>query len=160
MYSYSFLFFQYNHCQRPHHEKWVFGMVDVSQQPAMGYMEIVQQRDAPTLLPIIQAHARAGIIIHSDQWAAYHNVGTLPGIVAHQTVNHSLEFINPVTSIHIQNVESYWNRVKGKLKHIKGCHAHQLPSYIDMFMWGERYGRQTRRAFINIMADIAAQYPV
>ena len=152
--------FQYNRGRRPHQEIWVFGMVDVSQQPAMGYMEIVQQRDAPTLLPIIQAHTQAGTTIHSDQWAAYRNVRTLPGIASHQTVNHSLEFVNPVTGTHTQNIESYWNRVKGKLKRMKGCHAHQLPSYLDEFMWRERYGGQTRRAFVSIMADIAAQYPV
>ena len=63
--------------------------LDVSQQPAMGYMEIVQQRDAPTLLPIIQAHTQAGTTIHSDQWAAYRNVRTLPGIASYQTVKES-----------------------------------------------------------------------
>ena len=50
---------------------WVFGLVDTSHTPALGYMEIVSQRDAATLLPIIQAHVAPGTIIHSDQWAAY-----------------------------------------------------------------------------------------
>ena len=36
-------------------EMWVFGMVDTSVSPAMGYMEIVARHDAATLLPIIQA---------------------------------------------------------------------------------------------------------
>ena len=29
-------------------------MVDVAQTPTLGYMELVQQRDARTLLPIVQ----------------------------------------------------------------------------------------------------------
>jgi hypothetical protein len=75
----------------------VFDMVDTSQQPALGYMEVVQQRDALTLLPIIQAHTAPGTTIHSDQWAAYS-----PGIAAHNTVNHSLNFVDPVTGrIHV-----------------------------------------------------------
>ena len=53
-------------------EVWVFGIVDTSYQPALGYMEIVQCRDAATLLPIIQAHTAPGSIVHSDDWAAYH----------------------------------------------------------------------------------------
>ena len=38
------------------HETWVFGMVDTSHQPTLGYIEVVSQCDAVTLLPIIQAH--------------------------------------------------------------------------------------------------------
>jgi len=30
--------------------------------------------------------------------------------------------------------------VKIKLKRMKGCRAHQLPSYLDEFMWCERQG--------------------
>ena len=122
-------------------------------------MEIVQQRNAATLLPIIQAHTHPGTIIHSDQWAAYNSVNTLPGIAAHRTVNHSLEFV-AADRTHTQNIESYWQRVKGKLKRMKGCHAHQLASYLDEFMWCERHGHRTRMAFVNIMQDIANQYPV
>jgi len=36
---------------------------------AMGYMEIVQQRDAGTLLPIINAHVAPGMVGHTDEWA-------------------------------------------------------------------------------------------
>ena len=116
-------------------------MVDVSNVPALGYVEIVQQRNAATLLPIIQAHIRPGTVIHSDQWAAYNRVSTLPGVAGHQTVNHSLEFVAP-NGTHTQHIESYWNRVKGKLKRMKGCHAHQLASYLDEFMWRERHGHR------------------
>ena len=77
-------------------------MVDTTHEPAIGVMRVVAQRDAATLLPII-----------SDEWRAYNSVGTLP------TVNHSLHFKDPVTGVHI---ESYWNRVKTKLKRMTGCH--------------------------------------
>ena len=43
---------------------------------------------------------------------------------------------------------------------MKGCHAHQLASYLDEFMWRERNGCQTGMAYVNIMRDIATQYPV
>ena len=55
----------------------------------------------------------------------------------YKTVNHSVEFVSP-TGVHTQNIESYWNRVKTKFKRMKGCHEHQLPSYLDEFMYRER----------------------
>ena len=120
----------------------------------------MQQRNAATLLPIIQSHVAPGTIVHSDQWAAYNQVQHLPGVASHGVVNHSVTFIDPTTGVPTQQVESYWNRIKTKLKRMKGCHATQLPSYLDEFMWRERYGRTKSTAFNNIMADIAQQYPV
>ena len=129
----------------------VFGLVDTSQTPALGYMEVVARRNAATLLPIINAHTAPGTIVHSDEWAAYRSVQNLPNVSNHGTVNHSVTFVDPTTGVHTQNVESYWCRVKTKLKRMRGCHAHQLPSYLDEFMWRERYGKTARHALENIM---------
>ncbi len=136
----------------------MFGLVDTAHEPAQGVMTIVQQRDAQTLLPIIQTHVAPGTVIHSDQWAAYNRVGSLPNVSSHSTVNHSVTFVDPSTGTHTQNVESYWNRAKMKLKRMRGCRAIQLPSYLDEFMWRERYGQTKADAFRNIMRDIATQY--
>ena len=149
-----------NHKGRaPASEVWVFGMVDVSQKPGLGYMEIVHTRDAATLLPIIAAHVAPGTEVHSDEWRAYNRVGSLPGI-SHSTVNHSLHFVDPSTGTHTQNIESYWNRVKYNMKKMKGCHDHQIPSYLDEFMWRERYGCDSFISFYKILQHIAQQYPV
>jgi len=139
---------------------WVFGLVDTSQSPALGYMEVVARRNAATLLPIIRAHTAPGTIVHSDEWAAYNRVQSIPTVANHGIVNHSLHFVEPTTGVHTQHVESYWCRVKTKLKRMRGCHAHQLPSYLDEFMWRERYGKTASDALNNIMQDIAHQYPV
>ena len=80
-----------NHRGRPpRQERWVFGLCDTSFDPALGYMELVPDRRAGTLLPIIQAHVKPGTIIASDEWRAYSNVGQPPNVAAHRTVNHSL----------------------------------------------------------------------
>ena len=133
-------------------------MVDVSTSPATGYMEIVQSRDRATLHSIIQQHTLPNTVVHTDEWAAYGRMTSLPNITSHEVVNHSLHFVDPVTGVHTNNVESYWNRVKRKLKHMKGCHRHQLPSYLDEFMWMERWGGTS--AFNNICTHISTQYPV
>ena len=137
-------------------------MVDTSLTPALGVMQLVAQRDAATLLPIIQQHVRPGTIVWSDMWAAYNRVQHLPPVAQHQTVNHSIEFVNSATGVHTQNIEPYWNRVKTKKKgkRMKGVHDHMMSSYLDEFMWRERHGRTASAALRNLCRDIALRYPV
>ena len=59
-------------------------------------MEIVDQRDAATLLSIIRDHTLPCTTVWSDMWTTYNAVGALPGVAGHDTVNHSVQFVNPV----------------------------------------------------------------
>ena len=86
--------------------------MDTSQTPTLGYMEIVPQRDAATLLPLINTHVAPSTIIHSDEGAAYNRVQRLSNVSSHDVINHSVNFVEPTTGVHTQNVESYWNKVK------------------------------------------------
>ena len=122
-------------------------------------MELVDARDAATLLPIIEAHVNPGTIIWSDSWASYNNVNSLPSVHSHDTVNHSIEFVSS-SGVHTDHIESYWNRVKIKIKRMRGCHRSQLASYLDEFMWRERYGKNNDDVLTNINRDIAILYPV
>ena len=36
--------------------------------------------------------------------------------LSHRTVNHSINFVEPITGVHIQNIESYWNVKKNSDK--------------------------------------------
>ena len=134
--------------------------------PGVGFMEIVEKRDAAILLPIILAHTRPGTTIHSDQWAAYRDLHRrLPTVVAHRTVNHSRHFVDPTTGAHTQAIESYWSQVKTKLKSMRGTTDEMLGGHIDEYMWRERYGRgvngkfDPKAAYTSLIADIATQYP-
>ena len=51
----------------------------------------VTDRKAQTLLPIIESTTRSTVM--SAQWRAYSQITTLG--ISHQTVNHSLHFIEP-----------------------------------------------------------------
>jgi len=83
----------------------------------------VEKRDANTLLPIIQNEVLKGTTIHSDQWKAY---SKLPdhGYV-HETVNHSVNFIDPTSGAHTQTIECLWRHVKVRCS-IKSCGASSL----------------------------------
>ena len=156
-----FIFLAQNHRGRPPRSiKWVFGMVDTSETPALGVMRVVHYRTAATLLPIIQQHLRPGTIVWSDEWAAYQRVQQLNVVSQYDSVNHSVNFVDPSTGVHAQNVESYWNRVKTKFKRMKGVHETMLLSYLDEFMWHERHGRTASAALQSLCRDIALRYPV
>ena len=121
----------------PSEPLWVFGIVDTSVSPAIGYMEIVPKRDAATLLPIIERIVRPGSIIHSDEWRAYSKLSSNANYV-YRTVNHSKHFVDPVSGVHTQTVESYWGKHKYRIKKMKGCRKDLLQGYLDQFMWLER----------------------
>ena len=140
----------------PEHPIWVFGIVDTSYQPAVGYMEIVEKRDAETLLPIIQAVVDRKSIIHSDEWKAYSSLQRSG--YQHSTVNHSLNFVEPVTGVHTQNIESYWNVKKAYIKKMWGCHRNMLHWYLQEFMWRDRFARNNN-CFNNICLHITHFYP-
>ena len=61
-------------------DTWVFGMVDTSKRPALGYMEVVQQKTAATLLPVINSHVAPGTVVQTDEWRSYRRVSSLPCI--------------------------------------------------------------------------------
>ena len=92
--------------------QWVFGGYDPTTKN--GFLIPVPRRDAQTLYPIIQQWIAPGSIIHSDMWAAYNNLNQLG--YQHQTVNHTYNFVDPVTGTHINRVESMWARAKAKFK--------------------------------------------
>ena len=122
---------KHHHESGPSKQIWVFGIIErnETEQASIGYMEIVERRDSATLLPIIQKVVRPGSIVHSDEWRAYRS---LQGIdYAHETVNHSVNFVDAITGVHTQTVESYWNKHKYMIKMMKGCRRDMFNRYLS-----------------------------
>ena len=132
---------------RPVQQRWIFGMYDRNQK--VGVIKFVDDRSAQTLLPIIQENCLPGTTIYSDGWAAYNGITSLG--FQHEVVMHQHEFIVAGTDIHTNNVENFWKRCKTKLKRMNGCLPHLLPSYLDEFIWLERFGRNLHDRFANTM---------
>ena len=141
-------------------EVWVFGLVDTSHTPALGYMHgsCWPEGQGRCYTPPRHSSPYCSRSNHPFGWVALISTSSLPAHCC--TVNHSLHFVDPSTGVHTQNVESYWGRVKRKIKHMKGCHATEILSYLDEFMWKERFGKTKRASFSNICWNIAAFYPV
>ena len=90
-------------------------MTDSSTIPSKGNTEIVESRDASTLLPIIERVERPGSIIYTDEWASYNALGRNDNY-RHKTVCHKYNFVDPSTLVHTQNVESFNNKIKCEIK--------------------------------------------
>ena len=57
----------------------------------------------------------------------------------HDMVNHSRHFVDPITGVHTQGIESYWAQTKLKCKAMKGVRRNQLAGYLDEKMWRDLY---------------------
>jgi len=101
---------------RPVPQQWVFG--DVQLGTNRFFIELVPQRDAATLVPTIQRYILPGTRIWSDEWRVYAGLNAI-GYV-HQTVNHTLRFVDPVTGIHTNNIEARWSACKSGFKRRHG----------------------------------------
>lgn len=140
--------------------QWVFGGVDTSKQPHIGFMEIVETRNQETLLPIIEKYIADGSTIHSDQWKAYDILDSHP-CYQHRTVNHSLNYVDPNDGVHTQAIEGYWSKIKTQWKAMRGSKSEcGLGSYLDDRIWRDRFGTSPQDAFQNLlyqMSDFSKQ---
>ena len=121
--------------RRARRDSWVFGIVSCETCPARGYFQVVDWRNAATLLPIIQRCVNPGTEVHTDDWAAYRRVPALRNVSAHKVVVHRHNFVDPRTGVHTQEVESAWSQLKLGQKKRKGLRREDLQSYLDERMW-------------------------
>ncbi|KAG0442337.1 hypothetical protein DMUE_0346 [Dictyocoela muelleri] len=110
-------------------------------------MQIVTNRSATTLLPIIRRVCRPGTIIHFDMWAGYREL-TNQTRLDNFTVNHKLNFVKPETEVHTQHIESFWNVQKLKIMKMKVVRSAKLGEYLNEFMWKSQ---NREREFENIL---------
>lgn len=116
---------------------WIFGIVNTSITPAIGYVEVIERRDQVTYLQIIEKIVKPGTIIFTDDWLAYRNLINNPNY-SHVTVNYPFHFVDPRSGILTQNIESYLGKIKAKVQGMRGCKRDFLTAYLKQFMWMER----------------------
>ncbi|KAL3091823.1 hypothetical protein niasHS_004539 [Heterodera schachtii] len=95
-----------------------------------------------------------GSTIHSDCWAAYNQIAA-GGQFNHLRVNHRLNFVDPQTGAHTQNIERLWRSAKRRNKEQSGTHRQMLDSYFCEFLWRHSVKRRDVDAFEDHLQNIA-----
>ena len=134
----------------PQEQVWAIFIVDTSYTPSRGYVEILPDRKQDTMLSVIQRVVRRGSTIITDEFRSSINVGK-DGDYAHSTVCHKYNFVDPETGIHTQNVESYNNKIKPRIKDIKGVQRGVRADFLIEFMWFEMFKDNTFDELINLL---------
>ena len=137
----------------------MFGVISTEYRPCRGYYQVVPRRDRATLTQILQRVLLPGSEVHSDDWAAYRHLARhVPNVVLHRTVVHRNNFVDPVTGIHTQEIESAWARLKYQVKREKGVRREDLQAFLNEQMW--RDWRGLDNVFNNLIAVLVNYYPL
>lgn len=97
---------------------------------------LVDDRRRSTLIPIIEDHVEVGSTIVTDEWAAYN--GLEKAGFLHYTVNHSQNYVDPITGYHTQGVERAWKDAKSWLRRAK-YPTHLIQSHLDFLSWKKKH---------------------
>ena len=135
-------------------QQWIFGGYEPGTKK--GFLIPVENRDAATLIPIINQWILPGSIVWSDMWAAYN--GLQAPAYLHGTVNHTFNFVDPQTGVTTNHVEAMWCRAKAKFKSMMGStNREMVADYLSEFMWMQRF---SEHRFFHFWDQVVAAYPV
>ncbi len=101
----------------------------------------VPDRTAATLKDVIATYVKPGSIIYTDCWTAYNSACGELGL-EHSTVNHSENFVDPITGTHTNTIEGLNNGLKTIIKA-----RNRVKSNINEYLWFYIWLRQHKNDF-------------
>ena len=79
----------------------------------------------------------------------------------HHVVNHSQNFVDPITGTCTNAVEAYWSRLKAWMRRHGIQHSQLIESYLDEFMWRDIYANgDLEEAFTSYLKHLKAKFNV
>ena len=135
--------------------RWI--VAGICLEDKVAFVEGVTDRSAATLIPIIERHIQAGSTIITDEWASYRSLASR-GFV-HKTVNHSVNYVDPVTHACTNGVEGFWSVLKsmffcffcvflGKLRFILGSQGSMQNDHLQELVYRYNHGWNKSTGFV------------
>ena len=85
---------------------WILGMINVETNEVWMTIFPNNRKDSNTLYELITEHIELTSTIYTEAWRSY---GLLAGgFGAQLSVNHCVNFVDPVTNCHTNNIESHY----------------------------------------------------
>lgn len=97
------------------------------------WAEIIPNKRASTIIPIICDRVISGSTIITDEHRSYNSLIS-HGFI-HKSVCHKYNFVDPITQIHTQHVESFNNALKYSIKKMKGILTTKRADFLTEFVW-------------------------
>jgi hypothetical protein len=91
---------------------WVFGAIEQGGDKRIK-LTTVSDRRKETLEYVLTESVASDSVIHSDCFRSYS--GLQEKFTAHSTVNHSVNFKDPITGVHINSIEGSWAAIKASI---------------------------------------------
>uniref|UniRef100_A0A8D8QFD7 ISXO2-like transposase domain-containing protein n=1 Tax=Cacopsylla melanoneura TaxID=428564 RepID=A0A8D8QFD7_9HEMI len=133
-------------------QRWVFGMIDTTSR--RGMIQFVEERNADTLIALIQKHVIPGSTIRLYSWRPY---SRLKDLGYEHYINHSVE--DGTCTYH---VESYWAKLKKYCRKVDVLQSDIIKEYTDEFIWRKEYCKTKEpHTIFNVFLDhLRETYPV
>ncbi|RCN39711.1 hypothetical protein ANCCAN_14371 [Ancylostoma caninum] len=120
------------------------------------FVEVTDDRSAANLEVIIHRHATPGGAIRADMWRGYSNRTNLGHI--HETVNHSVNFVDPVTGVNTQRIENTWSHLKAKIRSRHRLKGELWDDHFHVVLWKWQFNSEN--LLYELWRQIAAKYPL
>ena len=139
---------------RGHHVEgvWIVGGVERTEE-RKAFAVPVQNRTNETLLAVLAEHVLPGSIVLTDGWAGYREVTRILGL-EHRTVNHSENFVDPVTGTHTNTIEGTWNGIKQNIAPRNRTESN-VSGHLFEFMWRRKHAATLWDSLVTAMKEVS-----
>jgi hypothetical protein len=137
-------------------ERWIIGGVD--QETGECFFEQLISRDAAHITAAITNYVLPNTILVTDCWKGYNSDLLRNYGIAHMTVNHSMNYVDPQTKATTNHIESLWQKLKMVSGARFGLRTADLRGNIAEFVWRQRFGEKNV-AMSNLLSQIPELYP-
>lgn len=140
-------------CGRVIEGTWVVGGIERGSRNI--FLATVDSRDEQTLMKVLQDNVLPGTHVITDCWKSYNNLEKYG--YQHSTVNHSQNFVDPVSGAHTQNIEREWREVRARIPRFGRAKQH-FAGYLAESIFKRKFPDEGDR-FHQFLLHAAKLYP-